>query len=61
MEDGAVEVRSVRRGPVAETGWQTQVTTKSGKSFVTLQREGAEGLIWARPATGEGVSGKALQ
>ncbi|WP_227374415.1 hypothetical protein [Haladaptatus halobius] len=46
---------------MAETGWQTQVTTKSGKSFVTLQREGAEGLIWARPATGEGVSGKALQ
>ncbi len=42
-------------------GWQTQVTTKSGKSFVTLQREGAEGLIWARPATGEGVSGQELQ
>ncbi|WP_233274682.1 restriction endonuclease [Haladaptatus cibarius] len=42
-------------------GWQTQVTTKKGKSFVTLQREGAEGLIWARPATGEGVSGKELQ
>ncbi len=42
-------------------GWRTQTTTKSGKSFVVLQREGAEGLIWARPATGEGVSGKALQ
>ncbi|WP_227353706.1 restriction endonuclease [Haladaptatus salinisoli] len=42
-------------------GWQTQVTTKSGKSFVALQRGGAEGLIWARPGAGEGVSGKALQ
>ncbi|WP_390184420.1 restriction endonuclease [Haladaptatus pallidirubidus] len=42
-------------------GWQTQVTTKKEKSFVTLQKEGAEGLIWARPATGDAVSGKELQ
>ncbi|WP_458190599.1 restriction endonuclease [Haladaptatus sp. NG-WS-4] len=42
-------------------GWQTQVTTKSGKSFVVLHRAGSEGLIWARAATGDGVSGKALQ
>ncbi len=42
-------------------GWKTTVTEKSGKSFVALQREDAEGLIWAKPGTGEAVSGKALQ
>jgi hypothetical protein len=42
-------------------GWRTRVTEKSGKSFVALQREGAEGLIWATPGSGDGVSGKALQ
>ncbi len=42
-------------------GWQTTVTEKSGKSFVALQRDGAEGLIWADPGTGESVSGQALQ
>ncbi len=42
-------------------GWRTQVTEKSGKSFVALQREDAEGLIWATPGSSDGVSGKALQ
>ncbi|WP_266078324.1 restriction endonuclease [Haladaptatus caseinilyticus] len=45
----------------SKQGWQTQVTTKKEKSFVTLQRDGAEGLIWARPATGEGISGEEIQ
>ncbi|MFH5800013.1 restriction endonuclease [Haladaptatus sp. CMAA 1911] len=42
-------------------GWQTTVTEKSGKSFVALQRDGGEGLIWADPETGENVSGQDLQ
>ena len=44
-----------------QQGWNTQVTEKSGKAFVALQRDGAEGLIWATTGTGDDVSGKALQ
>ncbi|KZN25664.1 hypothetical protein A4G99_04195 [Haladaptatus sp. R4] len=42
-------------------GWTTTVKEKAEKTFVALQREGAEGLIWATPRTGDGVSGKELQ
>ena len=44
-----------------QQGWNTQTTEKSGKTFVALQRDGAEGLIWATTGSGNGVSGKALQ
>ncbi|WP_423744198.1 restriction endonuclease (plasmid) [Haladaptatus sp. SPP-AMP-3] len=42
-------------------GWQTTVTEKSGKSFVALQRDGAEGLIWTKPGKGDAVSREELQ
>lgn len=45
----------------AKQGWQTRVTQKKGQSFVALQREGAESLIWVSPSTGDPVSGKELQ
>ncbi|WP_327052959.1 restriction endonuclease [Halomicrococcus gelatinilyticus] len=44
-----------------QQGWNTQVTEKSGKAFVALQRDGAEGLIWATTGSSGDVSGKALQ
>jgi hypothetical protein len=46
-----------------QQGWQTQVKTDDGRTFVAVRRPetGDEGLLWAMPASAGEVGGKQVQ